>query len=128
MDLTSLTSLTSLFSGYKMSGWQIAGIIVGALGALGIFFFFNYFKKDAPRKDLVGDLKKFFTMKENFASDLAKIVFYYASIKCFFTACSYVEASIWYAFVSLVGSLVLYRVLYELVDVLIRIWKNGEKK
>lgn len=125
-NLTSL--LTTAVSAYTKNGWIIAGTIVGALGALGLFFFLNYFKKNAPKKNLVGDIKNFFTMKDIFAEELAAIVYYYASIKVLISSFQYISADFWVFLTELIGSLVTYRVVYEFARVIIRIWKNGEKK
>ncbi len=108
------------------NGWEVAGSILGALGALAIFAFFAYFKKDGEKRKIVDDLKNFSLFKANFAEDLASIIYYYLSIKVVFASCKNFGTSygFWYFLVELVGQLVWYRFVYEVVKAILAFVKK----
>jgi hypothetical protein len=133
MDFSSLldsatSSLKEIYTG--PSGWQIAGIVIGVLGALGIFAYFTFFAKGAEKKSFGEWCKGLFTMKGNFALDLAKIILYYMSIKLVITSFEPVAAGSAHAFyhfvVDVIGGLVWYRFVYEIITAVVKFCK-GDK-
>lgn len=131
MDLSSLYSAlgVSTNTGFNAEqSWQICTLIISALGALGLFAFFTYFKKGAEKRKIGDDIKNFFLFKGNWAEDLARLVFYYISIFYALTALKTLTTGgdPW-GFFEGVFYLVFIRFVYEAAVTIIRFCK-GDKK
>lgn len=129
-DLSSFLTTAAKYSAGP-DGWLIAGCVLGALGALAIFAYGKWFKKGADSKNLVDDVKNFFLMKENAAADLAKILYWYLSIKCVIVSIELLtlggSSAFWNFLTSLVGGLVWYRFVYECVKAILAFVSKKEK-
>ncbi len=115
--LTAFSKAGSLTAG--PDGWVVAGCVIGAICALGLFGYCKWFKKGADNKALGEDIKNFFTMKGNFAADLATILYIYMTVKCVITSIEYLtlggNSAFWNFLTALVGGVVWYRFVYECV-------------
>ncbi|MBR2543353.1 hypothetical protein IKF03_02040 [Candidatus Saccharibacteria bacterium] len=126
-ELVSLLSTGSLSSG--PDGWEYASVIIGALGAIGLWVFFTFFAKGAEKRKPAEDCKKFFLMQGNFAEDFTKIVYFYMSIRTLVASLELfgVEGSgFWLFLKTAIGQLVWYRFVYEVIMAVVR--KNADKK
>ena len=123
-ELFSLLSESGLTTG--PDGWEYASIIIGALGALGLWVYLAFFRKGGEKRKPGEAIKNFFCMRGNFAEDMTQIVYFYASIKLFISSLQIISFDFWTFLKTLVGQLVLYRFFYEVIMALVR--KHSEKK
>lgn len=111
------------------SGWEYAGVILGALGAVALWFVFNFIikGKGEGKRDLVEDIRNFFKMKGNFALDLAMVVYWYMTIRTFISAFALFDTAngFWNFLKTVIGQLVWYRFVYEIIKAIIK--KNADK-
>ena len=111
------------------SGWEYAGVILGALGAVALWFVFNFIikGKGEGKRNLVEDIKNFFKMKGCFALDLAMIVYWYMTIRTFVSAFDLFGTNngFWEFLKTVIGQLVWYRFVYEIIKAIVK--KNADK-
>lgn len=120
--LSSLSSLSTLSSS-STSGWVYASVIIGACGAVGLWIFLTFFAKGREKRNVSEDVKNFFTVKGGFAEDLAKIVYFYMSIKTLiasFELLSSPSNGFWLFLTTAVGQLIWYRFVYEVIIAVIK--------
>ena len=125
-ELVSLLSSGSLST--SPDGWEYASVIIGALGAIGLWALFTFILKGKEKRNAGEDCKNFFLMKGNFAEDLTKIVYFYMSIKTLILSFSLLADTngFWMFLKMAIGQLVWYRLVYEVIMAVIR--KHSEKK
>ena len=123
-ELISFLSTSDVITG--PNGWEYASVIIGALGAIGLWVYLAFFRKGTEKRKPSEVLKNFFCMRGNFAEDMTQIVYFYASIKLFISSLQIISFDFWTFLKTLVGQLILYRFLYEVIMALVR--KHSEKK
>lgn len=111
------------------SGWEYAGVILGALGAIALWFVFTFIikAKGEGKRNIVEDIKNFFTMKGNFALDLAMVVYWYMTIKTLICSFELFGSAngFWNFLKTVIGQLIWYRFVYEIIKAIIK--KNADK-
>lgn len=124
-ELVSLLSTGSFGTG--PDGWEYASVIIGALGAIGLWVLFTFVVKGKEKRNPGEDCKNFFLMKGNFAVDLAKIVYFYMSLKTLILSFSLFAGpnGFWDFIKMAVGQLVWYRFVYEVIVAVVK--KHSEK-
>lgn len=123
--LSSLTSsLTTAVAG--PSGWEYASVIIGALGAIGLWIVFTFIIKGGEKRKPAEDCKNFFLLRGNFALDLAMIVYWYMTLKTLIGSFELLSAPYgFWSWVKLVfGQLIWYRFVYEIIKAVV---KKNEK-
>lgn len=125
-----MDELVSLLSSGGLGGpdgWEYASVIIGAIGAVGLWVFLTFFSKNAEKRKPGEDCKKFFTMRGNFAEDLTKIVYFYMSIRTLIASFELFSASngFWMFLKTAIGQLIWYRFVYEIIMAVVR--KNSSK-
>ena len=125
-ELVSLLSTGSFGAG--PDGWEYASVIIGALGAIGLWALFTFVIKGSEKRNPGKDCKNFFMMKGNFAEDLTKIVYFYMSIRTLIASFELFPEpnGFWLFLKTAIGQLVWYRFVYEIIMAVVR--KNAEKK
>ena len=125
--MDELVSLLSSGSLGGPDGWEYASVIIGAIGAVGLWVFLAFFSKNAEKRKPGEDYKKFFTMRGNFAEDLTKIVYFYMSIRTLIASFELFSASngFWMFLKTAIGQLIWYRFVYEIIMAVVR--KNSSK-
>lgn len=127
MDYSSLLSSFGVSTG--PSGWEYAGVILGALGAVALWFVFTFIikGKGEGKRNIVEDIKNFFTMKGNFALDLAMIVYWYMTIRTLISSFGLFGTAngFWEFLKTVIGQLVWYRFVYEIIKAIVK--KNADK-
>ena len=115
-----LSSLTSVVSG--PSGWDYASVIIGALGAVGLWIVFTFIVKGGEKRKPGEDAKKFFLFQGNFALDLAMIIYWYLTIRTLVASFELLSApyGFWEFLKTVIGQLVWYRFVYEVVKAIIK--------
>ncbi len=111
------------------SGWEYAGVILGALGAVALWFVFTFIikAKGEGKRNIVEDIKNFFTLKGNFALDLAMVVYWYMTIKTLIVSFDLFGApnGFWNFIKTVFGQLIWYRFVYEIIKAIVK--KNADK-
>ena len=124
--LSSLSSLSTAVAG--PSGWEYASVIIGALGAIGLWILFTFIIKGGEKRKPAEDAKGFFLLRGNFALDLAMIVYWYMSIKTLIASFELLSApggyGFWMFLKAVIGQLVWYRFVYEIIKAVV---KKNEK-
>ena len=122
MDLSSLLDLSTVSAG--PSGWEYASIILGAIGAVGLWILFTFVIKGGEKRKPAEEAKGFFLFRGNFALDLAMIVYWYMTIRTFIASFELLKLSGGYGFweflKAVVGQLVWYRFVYEIIKAIIK--------
>ncbi len=123
--LSSLSSLTTAAAG--PSGWEYASVILGAIGAIGLWIVFTFVIKGGEKRDVAKDTKGFFLLRGNFALDLAMIVYWYMTIKTLIASFELFSApyGFWEFLKVAVGQLIWYRFVYEIIKAIVK--KNSDK-
>ena len=116
-----LSSLTSVVSSGP-TGWEYASVIIGALGAIGLWIVFTFVVKSGEKRKPGEDAKKFFLLQGNFALDLAMIVYWYMTIKTLVASFELLSApyGFWEFLKVAVGQLIWYRFVYEVIKAVIK--------
>ncbi len=124
--LSSLSSLSTAVAG--PSGWEYASVIIGALGAIGLWILFTFIIKGGEKREPAKEAKGFFLLRGNFALDLAMIVYWYMSIKTLIASFELLSApggyGFWMFLKAVIGQLVWYRFVYEVIKAVV---KKNEK-
>ena len=123
--LSSLSSLSTAVAG--PSGWEYASVILGALGAIGLWIVFTFIVKGGEKRKPAEDAKNFFLLKGNFALDLAMIVYWYMTIKTLVASFELFSApyGFWTWVKTVIGQLIWYRFVYEIIKAVVK--KNSDK-
>lgn len=121
-----LSSLTTVVSG--PSGWEYASVILGALGAIGLWIVFTFVVKGNEKRNPGEDAKKFFLFQGNFALDLAMIIYWYLTIRTLISSFELLSApyGFWEFLKVAVGQLIWYRFVYEVVKAVIKKNNNNQ--
>lgn len=124
--LSSLSSLSTAVAG--PSGWEYASVIIGALGAVGLWILFTFIIKGGEKREPAKEAKGFFLLRGNFALDLAMIVYWYMSIKTLIASFELLSApggyGFWMFLKAVIGQLIWYRFVYEVIKAVV---KKNEK-
>lgn len=124
--LSSLSSLSTAVAG--PSGWEYASVIIGALGAIGLWILFTFIIKGGEKREPAKEAKGFFLLRGNFALDLAMIVYWYMSIKTLIASFELLSApggyGFWMFLKAVIGQLIWYRFVYEIIKAVV---KKNEK-
>jgi hypothetical protein len=127
--LSSGSSLISAAEG-KMNfviNWMIVGFAVAIVAAVLLFFLFVN-KKNAV-KGVGGKIKDFLAFKDMYIESLLKMFYIGSTVYIFFQAiATVVLGDVMGFFVELFLGPIIIRALYELAMVLVKIWRNTEKK
>ena len=121
--ISSLSGLTSV----GPSGWEYASVIIGALGAVGLWILFTFVIKGGEKRNVTADAKGFFLFRGNFALDLAMIVYWYMTLRTLISSFELLSApyGFWEFIKVVVGQLIWYRFVYEVIKAVVK--KNCEK-
>ena len=121
-----LSSLSSLSSYSGPDGWEYASVIIGALGAIGLWVVFTFVIKGGEKRKPGEETKGFFLFRGNYALDLAMIIYWYLTIKTLIVSFELLSApyGFWEFLKVVVGQLIWYRSVYEVVKAVIK--KNKE--
>jgi hypothetical protein len=122
--LSSLSSLTTAVAG--PSGWEYASVIIGALGAIGLWILFTFIIKGGEKREPAKEAKGFFLLRGNFALDLAMIVYWYMTLKTLIASFELLSApyGFWTWLKTVIGQLIWYRFVYEIIKAIV---KKNEK-
>ncbi|MBR3329294.1 hypothetical protein IKG29_02050 [Candidatus Saccharibacteria bacterium] len=125
-ELISLLSSGTL--GTSPDGWEYASVIIGAIGAIGLWILFTFLIKGNEKRNTGEDCKKFFMMRGNFAEDLTKIVYFYVSLKTLIVSFQLLslQNGFWMFIKTVIGQLIWYRFVYEIIMAIVR--KNSGKE
>lgn len=122
--LSSLSSLSTAVAG--PSGWEYASVIIGALGAIGLWILFTFIIKGGEKREPAKEAKGFFLLRGNFALDLAMIVYWYMTLKTLIASFELLSApyGFWTWLKTVIGQLIWYRFVYEIIKAIV---KKNEK-
>ncbi len=127
--LSSGSSLISAAEGKMnfVTNWMIVGFAVAIVAAVLLFFLFVN-KKNAV-KGVGGKIKDFLAFKDMYIESLLKMFYIGSTVYIFFQAiATVVLGDVMGFFVELFLGPIIIRALYELAMVLVKIWRNTEKK
>lgn len=121
-----LSSLTNISTAVGPSGWEYASVIIGAIGAIGLWALFNFVIKGGEKRNLAADAKGFFLFRGNFALDLAMIIYWYLTLKTLIASFELFRLpyGFWEFVKEVVGQLIWYRFVYEIIKAIIK--KNNQ--
>ena len=127
--LSSGSSLISAAEGKMnfVTNWMIVGFAVAIVAAVLLFFLFVN-KKNAV-KGVGGKIKDFLAFKDMYIESLLKMFYIGSTVYIFFQAiATVVLGDVMGFFVELFLGPIIIRAIYELAMVLVKIWRNTEKK
>ena len=127
--LSSGSSLISAAEGKMnfVTNWMIVGFAVAIVAAVLLFFLFVN-KKDNV-KGVGGKIKDYLAFKDMYIESLLKMFYIGSTVYIFFQAiATVVLGDVMGFFVELFLGPIIIRALYELAMVLVKIWRNTEKK
>ena len=127
--LSSGSSLISAAEGKMnfVTNWMIVGFAVAIVAAVLLFLLFVN-KKNAV-KGVGGKIKDFLAFKDMYIESLLKMFYIGSTVYIFFQAiATVVLGDVMGFFVELFLGPIIIRALYELAMVLVKIWRNTEKK
>lgn len=127
--LSSGSSLISAAEGKMnfVTNWMIVGFAVAIVAAVLLFFLFVN-KKNAV-KGVGGKIKDYLAFKDMYIESLLKMFYIGSTVYIFFQAiATVVLGDVMGFFVELFLGPIIIRALYELAMVLVKIWRNTEKK
>ena len=127
--LTSTTSSINELTGKMnfVTNWMIVGTVAAIAAGILVFFLFTN-KKDAV-KGFAAKIKDFLSFKDMYIESLLKMFYVGSTVYIIFSAiATAVLGDILSFFIQLCLGPVIIRLVYEFVMVIVKIWRNTEKK
>ena len=106
--------------------WGIIALVISIIGAVLVYFLFVNSKTDVKGK-FVKWLKDFLSFKIMWIEPIMKMIYYFATIFLILSSFAFLQyggSGVLYFFLTLIAGPIIVRVLYELMMMLIMIWRN----
>ncbi|MDR3125522.1 MAG: hypothetical protein LBU20_00380 [Candidatus Nomurabacteria bacterium] len=125
---------TPSYTGYDLSGgsdavaiWMLIAAILAAVGGVLVYVLFMTKKNEGKLKGFAKWLYEFLHFNKLSIEVVLKLTYIVAAIFITLAAFGYLGSSMWYLFFAqiIVGNIVL-RICYELILVLVLLWRNTE--
>ncbi len=118
--------IEALFSRFGKTTWLTIATFIALALAIVAYIFFIRPKRNYNNK-FVNYVRNFLNFDELVIEPLIKILYVFVTVYVILSSFSYIEISFWTFLTYLVGGIVAARLVYEIVMVIVGIYKNTKK-
>lgn len=123
MYQTTLYSTDVVSTGVEAGVWPIIALVLAIIGGILVYFLFVKAKANPKGKFLVW-LKKFLDFKLMWVESILKVTYYVLTILVVLESFSLIGYNFIYFLISLICGPIIIRLAYEMIMIMIMIWRN----